>query len=83
MRYLPKPLPVEAMQIPADRDGFWRVYEWVDDAVEAWDDEPFRICIRTPFGGLWANEGDWIVMDDDGNFWPMRNEHFSANYEPV
>jgi len=34
-----------------------------------------------PDGVLTAEAGDWLVMDTEGNYWPMEDEAFRAQYE--
>ena len=39
--------------------------------------------VQTLEGELMAKPGDWIVKGTKGEFWPVRNDIFSASYEPA
>lgn len=82
-KYRKKPVVVEAMQLPSDSAGFWEVYHWMRDDVAEWDDQPFRIRIRTLEGEMWATEGDWIIKGVKGEFYPCKPDIFGATYEPA
>jgi len=41
------------------------------------------IYIDTLEGQMRCNEGDWIIRGVKGEFYPCKNDIFSATYEPV
>ncbi|KAG8152461.1 hypothetical protein BFF94_017215 [Burkholderia catarinensis] len=42
-----------------------------------------RWAVATPEGWRPVNPGDWILLDEGGNCWPMDNSLFMHFYEPV
>lgn len=39
--------------------------------------------VRTTEGDATACAGDWVVTDEDGNSWPVRESHFRSAYVRV
>ena len=80
-KYRKKPVLIEAIQLTSDVAQFWRVYEFMRSDVQEWDDEPFRIRIRTLEGEMWATEGDWVIKGVQGEFYPCKPDIFAQTYE--
>ncbi|WP_446902393.1 hypothetical protein [Burkholderia sp. YIM B11467] len=40
-------------------------------------------AVATPEGWRAVMPGDWILLDESGNCWPMDHGHFEHFYEPV
>ncbi|WP_244122707.1 hypothetical protein [Burkholderia metallica] len=40
-------------------------------------------AIVTPEGWRSVKPGDWILLDERGNCWPMNDGLFSSLYEPA
>ncbi|WP_254609391.1 hypothetical protein [Burkholderia lata] len=40
-------------------------------------------AVATPEGWRSVKSGDWILLDDCGNCWPMDNGLFTSLYEPA
>jgi len=71
-----------------DADHAADVADWcggVDpvDAPGGFPAETSRIGILSEFGMLWARPGDYIVLDQLGDFHPVAPETFRVSYEPV
>lgn len=79
--YRKKPIPVEARQYTGD--NFLELQDWSSDHVELSDYRDDAICVYTPEGLLWFNEGDYVIKGARGEFYPCQKDIFEETYEEV
>lgn len=79
--YRKKPIPVEARQYTGD--NFLELQDWSSDHVELSDYRDDAICVYTPEGLLWFNEGDYVIKGAHGEFYPCRKDIFEETYEEI
>jgi len=80
MRYIKKPIPVEAIQWTGD--NFKEVREFMDDThvvITMYDD----LIIPTLEGDMKAPKDSWIIRGAMGEYYPCRREVFEETYEPI
>lgn len=79
MRFIKKPIPVEAKQWTGDN------FKEIDDFVTA---RPLivtmnnELIISTLEGDMRAPVGSWIIRGVHGEYYPCRHEVFEESYEP-
>ncbi|MFJ8603418.1 hypothetical protein ACIREM_32870 [Streptomyces shenzhenensis] len=83
-RYRKKPISVEARRVPPSSDGQsgLDLAAWCGGSVSGTYAEP-KIFVPTLKGELVARVGDWIVKGTRGEFWPVRGDIFTEDYEPA
>lgn len=79
--YRKKPILVEARQYTGD--NFLELQDWSADHVELSDYRDDAICVYTPEGLLWFDEGDYVIKGVHGEFYPCRKDIFEETYEKV
>ena len=76
-KYRKKPLVIEAKQI--NNDTIEEVAEWCKGVLLGNN----RIMIFTIEGDLVAGDGDYIIKDINGEFFPCNPDVFDVSYEPM
>lgn len=79
--YRKKPILVEARQYTGD--NFLELQDWSADHVELSDYRDDAICVYTPEGLLWFDEGDYVIKGARGEFYPCQKDIFEETYEEV
>lgn len=79
--YRKKPILVEARQYTGD--NFLELQDWSADHVELSDYRDDAICVYTPEGLLWFDEGDYVIKGARGEFYPCQKDIFEETYEKV
>lgn len=94
-KYRKKPVEIEAFQYDGDlkgSDGEYYVPEW---AVKAFENGtlmytsfspsqiPCGLCVRTPNGDRYAQVGDYIIKDENGELYVYSPDIFEKTYEKV
>lgn len=83
MKYIKKPIPVDAWQISLDDKS----PDWVNEAfnTNAVDVklEPVRLVIKTLEGDMTAYPGDYLIKGPKGEYWFNKREIFEEMYEAV
>lgn len=79
--YRKKPIPVEAIQYTGD--NFLELQAWSNDHVTLSDYNEDAICVYTPGGLLWFDEGDYVIKGVSGEFYPCQKDIFEETYEKV
>lgn len=81
MKYIRRPIPVDAVQHPwAD------VPDWLKSAIEAEIVQPQpdgTVVIRGSRGVLVARPTDWIVRTQGNTIYPVDNDMFLQMYEAI
>lgn len=80
MRYVKKPIPVEAIQWTGD--NFDEVREFMSDShviVTTYNE----LIIPTLEGDMRAPIESWIIRGAMGEYYPCRSDVFEETYEPV
>ena len=79
--YRKKPILVEARQYTGD--NFPELQDWSADHVELSDYRDDAICVYTPEGLLWFDEGDYVIKGVHGEFYPCQKDIFEETNEKV
>lgn len=84
-RWRKKPIVIEAVQEPINKDYTREFPSWLMAAVLAGtvyetDDGVF---IKTLEGNMKVSPGDWIIMGVQGELYPCKPDIFEATYEPA
>lgn len=94
MKYVKKPVVIEAEQWDGTANGANGIIQWildcggsasyrcvnVDRCME-YGDSPHVIIIRTLEGPMTASLGDWIIKGVQGEFYPCKPDIFDQTYE--
>lgn len=94
-RYRKKPVEIDAVQWDGTAEGATSIIDWIlssghtatfacsdPDRCAATDrDAPHTIQVHTLEGAMTATLGDWIVRGVKGEFYPCRDDIFTATYE--
>lgn len=89
MKYRKKPVVIEAMRFDGTPEKFSAIFK----GLGAKDEELLfatdvnggnpEMVIATLEGEMTAKPGDWIIKGIKGEFYPCRDDIFSATYEPA
>lgn len=88
MRYVKRPIPVEAIQIPVKAPTAREYLVWSDNAPEwfhgrdIWMTED-GLIIPTLEGDMLCNWGSYIIQGVDGEIYPCHKDIFEKTYEPM
>lgn len=86
MKYVKKPIPVDAWQIDCLELANQGNYpEWVHDALINGQIRRIgstKLQISTLEGEMTANEGDYLIRGPKGEYWFNRRDIFEEMYEP-
>ena len=87
MKYIKKPIPVEAVQISEDKNDFIDNYpRWFCDAYDSGEirlSYAFTgLIVKTLEGEMYAPWGSYIIRGVDGEIYPCREDIFEKTYEP-
>ena len=88
MRYVKKPIPVEAIQTPLHRPTGREYFEWSKNAPswihdhDIWMNEE-GLIIPTLEGNMLCAWGNWIIQGPQGEIYPIHNDVFHETYEPL
>ena len=78
--WIRKPVAIEAIQVPApDVLPSEELIDLVQD--QGWDFDGEKIIIKTCVGLMVAHPADWIIKDEDGDFFPCRPDDFRTEYD--
>jgi hypothetical protein len=56
---------------------------WIDKRIVKQKRGSESLLIETPDGVMEARPGDWLVLDHDGNLFPIEETYFLARFEAV
>ena len=88
MKYIKKPIPVEAIQIPTTRPTAREYLEWSNCAPEwihnhdIWMNEE-GLIVPTLEGNMLCKWGDWLIEGINGEIYPCYKDVFEKTYELV
>lgn len=87
MKYKSKPVVIEAMKLTRKYADVCVAFIGIMN-IESYNlgefkEDPCYIQIKTLEGIIKANEGDWIIRDTEGEFYPCKDVVFKKKYEPV
>lgn len=82
MKYVKKPIVVEAFQFGVDEEPEWFLDE---DGIHVVFHEDYPNCCKiiTLEGMMEACTGDMIIKDNIGEIYPCKKETFDATYDLV
>lgn len=91
MKYLKRPVLVDAVRWTGGRDSWRAVCEFVGVPTDGVGDNAFvwmsvdsrTLLVRTPEGEARCPEGDWIIRGPGEDYAPCRADEFDATYDPV
>lgn len=82
MKYVKKPIPVEAIQIPVVDVP---MPDWLIEAIQkgfiTFYSRRRGWCVKTLEGDMYAPFGSYIIKDVDGELYPCREDIFEKSYE--
>jgi hypothetical protein len=85
MKYVKKPIVVEAFQFGVDEEP-----EWFSDKIRLYGEakigdiyiyDPSQCSIETLEGRMYANVGDMIIKGIQGEIYPCKKDIFDATYD--
>lgn len=87
MKYIKKPIPVDAWQIDLDGDK----PDWVKEAIEKkkayfhsnQEMQHLPMRVHTLEGTMYAAIGDYLIKGPKGEYWFNKREIFEEMYEAV
>jgi hypothetical protein len=81
MKYIKKPIPVEAFCPAEDTWPEW--FKTSKNVVVEWDsnDEIYCVSIQTLEGVMECHGNDYIIQGVDGELYPCRRDIFLKTYE--
>jgi len=87
MRYVKKPIPIEAIRIPSHRPTAREYYEWSKAAPTWYHDRNIwmneeGLIIPTLEGNMLCVWGNWIIHGSHDEIYPIHNDVFLDTYEP-
>lgn len=88
MRYIKKPIPVEAIQLPLHRPTAREYLEWSKQAPtwlhnhDIWMTEE-GLTIPTLEGNMLCGWGSYIIQGIQGEIYPCHKDVFESTYTPV
>jgi hypothetical protein len=86
MKYIKKPIPVDAWQIDTlEIEHQGNIPDWVHEALKA--DRIMRgyrcLIILSLEGMMAAHDGDYLIRGPKGEYWFNKRDIFEEMYEPV
>lgn len=87
-RFRKKPVVIDALPFLWERAALCRLAEFCGAALGQITRDlvprgPAQAVIHTLEGPVTATEGDWIILDARGEFYPCKPEIFDATYDKV
>jgi hypothetical protein len=85
-KFRKKPVEVEARQFTGSKDSAEALAAWMTEnggTFHATGTIYRRMVVSTLESGRTADPGDWIVQGPRGEFYPVKADLFSADYEQV
>lgn len=80
MKFITKPVIVEAYQFTGNRDNPGFPSGWVPGAITG---DGGEVLFRTPDGIKRARKGDWIIKAPDGEFYYCAPDVFKESYDCI
>lgn len=84
MKYIKKPIVIEAVQFLATFKSYHEICEFVGLSLQnnhCGEIEPQEIYINTPEGIMTAKKNDWIIKGIKGEFYPCKDDIFQLTYQ--
>lgn len=82
MKYIKKPVEVEAFQVTVDYLREHIDKQWQEIEPKIWHQNTYLV-IHTLEGEMRADIGDWIITGVKGEKYPCKPDIFEMTYEPV
>lgn len=85
MKYVKKPIPVEAFCFNENLHNHEAIPKWFEDFNDKEiqiEGDKVRICILTLEGPMWCSGDDYIIQGIHGELYPCRRNIFLKSYEP-
>lgn len=80
MKFIKKPVEVEAMQFDGTMESAIELQRWSERyALPGFGDG--NLIVRTLNGEVIATKGDWIIKGIKGEFYPCAPDIFEKSYE--
>ena len=81
MKYVKKPVVVEAIQMLSD--NIEQVYEMLDNLIIVGDTDNIKHFIDTLEGIMELSWGDYVIKGVKGEFYPCKPDIFELSYDKV
>lgn len=75
MKYVKKPVVIEAFQFGVDETPHWAF------VTKHGEDADSYSYIKIPMGELWVMGGDMVIRKSQGNHFTCKKDIFDASYE--
>ena len=79
--YVKKPPVLEAIQLQSSIESQNEIIEWSNNTIEKGTDG--KLIIPTLDGVIVADVGDYIIKDENGEFYTCKPDVFSKSYNLV
>ena len=83
MKYIEKPITIEAIQWTGDNVIRVSTFFYDNKAEAVYDSDAKTFIIDTLEGQMKASVGDYIIKGIHGEFYPCKPDIFEETYEPV
>lgn len=83
MKYVKKPIPVEAFCYNESLGNIPKWFEDFKDKEVRIENNKVRICIMTLEGPMWCSGDDYIIQGVRGELYPCRKKIFLESYVPA
>ncbi|HAK43702.1 MAG TPA: hypothetical protein DCM59_14615 [Clostridium sp.] len=86
MKYIKKPIVIEAVQYKGDLDSIKEVIDfigYIPQIIEGCETHHKFLKIKTLEGEHIVSEGDYIIKGVNGEFYPCKPDIFKKTYEIV
>ena len=80
-KFKKKPVVIEAVRWTGDKPSEAQIGALMGANIVL--DANKAICIATLEGMMKADVGDWVIRGIKGEFYPCKNDIFTATYDPV
>lgn len=85
-KYVKNPIEIEAIQFDGTKDGANAVLAWIGsfgvDANRVHKTDPEQgITIDGVHGQVEVKQGEWVIKQNDNDFYPCSDEVFQQNYK--
>lgn len=82
-RYLPKPVPVEAMRFDGTTSSAEEIAAWLEPYEADLAMMPAGPTLHTPLLHIDLDPGMWVIVNDTGTVFAADAEAFGRRYEAV
>jgi hypothetical protein len=82
-KFRKKPVVIEAWRWDGKDITVLSLHKESNSMIHRWPDSRDSLRVFTLEGAMRAEIGDWIIKGVKGEFYPCKDDIFTATYEPV